>query len=217
MSQQVSKTGAVDVVENIAYYRNALKKSQKTNIILSLVLVISLVLNCALALIRPKPVFFGMTEEMRLLPMTPLSEPLMNDAALKAWFAAAVTDSFNMDFLNWRDRLSNSRQYFSKDAFADFATALDSEGHLSLLTQYRALMHVVPVGVPIIVNSGKLKGVLTWEFEMPVLLNYETSKQRLTSQRIIVKARVQRVSTTEYTRGVAIAQLVTVSAATVAQ
>ena len=212
MSEQTSKTGVVDVLENIWFFKNALKKSQKTNMILCAVLAISISLNCALALIRPKPVYFGMTEEMQLLPMIPLSQPVMNDAALKAWFAAAVTDSFNMDFVNWRDRLSNSRQYFSKSAFSDFALALESEGHLGLLTQYRALMHVAPVGAPILVNSGQLKGVLTWDIEMPILLNYETSKQRLSSQRVIVSARVQRVPTTDYVRGVAITQLVTVSA-----
>lgn len=205
-------TGALGVLENIDELRGALQRSQKTTLALAIGLVVGLVLIAALLLIRPKPVYFGMTEEMQLLPMTPLSEPLMNDAALKAWLAGAITDSFNMDFLNWREQLGNARQYFSKEAFNGFALALDSEGHLDLLQQRRAIMHVVPAGAPILVNSGLLRGVMTWDFEMPVILNYETSSQRIASQRINVHARVQRVSTTEYTRGVAITQIVTVNA-----
>jgi intracellular multiplication protein IcmL len=207
--QQPEKAGLLGTMENIAGLRISLKKSQKTNIALSVALVIAVTLVAALALIRPKPVYFGMTEQMQLMPMIPLSEPLMNDAAIKAWLAKAITDSFNMDFLNWRERLSNARQYFTKEAFHGYALALDSEGHLPLLTQNRAIMHTVPEGTPIIVNKNMLKGVMTWVMEIPVLLNYETSKQVVASQRITVTCRVQRVPTTDYVTGIAISQLVT--------
>ena len=211
MTMTTMKHGGSETMESIFYYRGALKKSQKTNLLLS-ILAVTLFLACIccmLALVHQKPVYFGMTENMELLPMTPLSEPFMNDAALKSWLAAAITDSFNMDFLNWRERLSNARQYFSKDAFTGYATALDSEGHIALLTQYRAIMHTIPTGTPILTKSGILSGVMTWEFEVPLLMNYETSKQRISSKRIIAVCRVQRMPTTNYVRGVAITQLVT--------
>jgi intracellular multiplication protein IcmL len=209
MAGQQHITGAPGVVENIGYYRSALQRSQKTNIILSAVLAFCIVACGLLVFIRPKPVYFGMTESMQMLPITPLSEPLMNDAALKAWLAGAITDSFNLDFLDWKERLSSARQYFSKDAFAGFATTLESEGHLASIKQFRAIMHLIPTGAPIIINSGILIGIMTWDMEMPVLINYETSNKRISSQHVVVRCRVQRMPTTDYVRGVAIVQLVT--------
>ncbi|MDR1856632.1 MAG: DotI/IcmL family type IV secretion protein [Desulfovibrio sp.] len=202
-------SGLAETVEHIHWYRDALKKSQKTTIALAASVTILLAIIGGLVLLRPGPVYFGMTAEMQLLPMHPLSEPLMNDAALKSWLAQAVTESFNMDFLHWRERLSSAREYFTKDAFTGFASTLESEGLLSILTQHRALMHAVPAGTPIITNSGTLGGVMTWELEMPILLNYETSAKRIASQRLLVTCRVRRVPTTERVRGIAISQLVT--------
>jgi intracellular multiplication protein IcmL len=206
--------GSDETMESIGFYRDLAKKSHKIIMMLSGALAI-LAIICLVQVfvwIQPKPVYFGMTESMELLPMTPMDEPLMNDAALKAWLAAAITDCFNMDFINWRERLSNARQYFSKDAFTGYATALDSEGHIELLTQHRAIMHSVPAGTPVLTKAGVIRGVLTWEFEVPLLLNYETSTQRLSTQRIVAVCRVQRMPTTNYVRGVAITQLVTVMA-----
>lgn len=75
--------GAYGTFEGILLLRRQLRQTQKGALCLSLA---NLVLLCALLccfLLRPEPVYFGMSRDMKLLPMTPLSEPILNEAALK--------------------------------------------------------------------------------------------------------------------------------------
>lgn len=201
--------GAYGTFEGILSLRRQLRQTQKGALCLSLA---NLVLLCALlccVLLRPEPVYFGMSRDMKLLPMTPLSEPILNEAALKNWVSEAVTMSFNLDYLNWKRQLNDARAHFTRKAFVGFALSLDREGHLPLLRQQRALMHAVIQGTPVLTRSGVVQGTLVWEFELPLLVSYETSAGRISNNAVTVVAQVQRVPATDYPMGVAISSLVT--------
>lgn len=204
--------GAQNTMESLSWYRDTAQKSQKLNILLSLILLLSLTANGLLLFFRPAPVYFGMTADLRLLPMPPLSSPIMSDAALKSWVAEAITTSFNLTYVDWRKQLSACRGFFSEQHFAQFAQTLVDEGHIPLLEQKKAIMHAIPTGTPTIVKSGVLKGIRTWEIEVPLLVTYETSAGRVASNNLVVVVRVQRMPTTDYERGVAITQLVAMPA-----
>lgn len=203
--QQIS--GIPGVLDSISYHKRNAVHMLKILIFMGIALCISLTANVVLLVTEKEPVYFGLNEEMALLPMRPLSDPMVNDASLKSWAAAAVTDMFNMDFLNWRQRLSNARQYFTGEAFKGFAQSLDKEGHIQTLNQYRSIMHGIPTGAPVVIASGLLKGVRTWDLEIPFMLNYETSEKTLAAQQFFIKLRVKRVPTTEYPKGIAISQM----------
>jgi hypothetical protein len=207
---QTITAGMADVVETIAHLRRSLRRSQLANLACGATALVLLVVCLALLLFRPRPVYFALDQDMQLLPMTPLSEPLVNDAALEAWLAAAVTDAFNMDFVNWRQRLANARQYFSDGAFEGYLASLDTEAHIKVLTQYKAIMHAIPASPPLIVQRGVVgaPGVMTWDLQLELIVNYETSAKRIASQKVDVACRVQRMPTTEYPAGIAIVQLV---------
>lgn len=207
MQKNEESVGMLGVTESISYLRMNAKNMLKIILILGLTLSISLTGNVVLLMTEKEPVYFGLNQEMALLPMYPLSEPMVNDSALKAWLAEAVTDIFNMDFIDWKKSISNARKYFTPQAFQGYAKSLDNEGHIATLRQYRSIMHGIPTAAPIIVASGTLRGIRTWEMEIPFMLNYETSEKTLSSQKFIIRARVQRVSTAEYPRGIAISQL----------
>jgi len=70
-------------------------------------------------------------------------------------------------------------------------------------------MHSIPAGTPMLLRSGVLRGVMTWEFELPLRMNYETSQRRISGQTVNIVCRVQRMPVTNYVRGVAITQMVT--------
>ncbi|MBQ7617388.1 MAG: DotI/IcmL/TraM family protein [Desulfovibrio sp.] len=180
---------------------------------LSCVLLISLLALCLgttlyLSLRENKPVYFGLNQEMQVLPLYPLSEPLYTDAALTSFANQAASAIFTLDFLHWREQLAALRIYFTKRAYLDYRKSLRDEGHLGILTQYRALMHGATLGVPIIVASGLLDQRMTWELEIPFALSYETSERILSEQKFILSMRIQRMSTAEYVKGIAICQLV---------
>lgn len=205
MSQEV--VPALGVMESIGDLRRKAQSMLKIVMVMGITLILSIGLNIWLITTDKEPVYFGVSQDMTLLPMHPLSEPLVNDSALKAWLAEAATEIFNMDFVDWRSRVSNARQYFTAKAYEGYASSLEKEGHIATLEQYRAIMHGIPAGPPVVVASGLLRGIRTWDMEIPFMLSYETSERQLSSQPFIIQARVQRVATTEFPRGIAITQL----------
>ncbi len=206
--------GALGVAESLGDLRQALRRAQLTCLVLAAVTMVSLLALPLCLWLRADPVYFGMSQDMKLLPLTPLSRPILNESALKNWVAEAVTHAFNLDFLHWREQLTEAREYFTPAAFTRFALSLDNEGHLPLLRQQRALMHAVVQGSPVITRSGVLEGVMVWEFEVPLLLSYETSGGRIANNAITVVCQVRRVPVTDAPRGVAIASLVATRALT---
>lgn len=201
--------GALGCAESLVSLRRALRSAQKTGLVLALANVLCFAALCVTLLTRPEPVYFGMSQEMKLLPMTPLSAPIMNEASLKNWVAQAVTLSFNLDYVHWKRQLNEVRRFFTRQAFVRFATSLDKEGHLDLIRQQRALMHAVVQGTPVMTRSGVVQGTLLWEFEIPLLVTYETSAGRISNNAVTVVCQVQRVPATDYPQGVALTSLVT--------
>ena len=60
------------------------------------------------------------TPDGRLVPLTPLDEPIMSDAALKHWTVSAVTEAFTLGHHDWRLRLSNVRESFTDAGYESF-------------------------------------------------------------------------------------------------
>lgn len=205
----VPLAGALGCADALVSLRRALRSAQKTALVLALTNILCLAALCITLMNRPDPVYFGMSQEMKLLPMTPLSAPIMNEARLKNWVAQAVTLSFNLDYVHWKRQLNEVRRFFTRQAFVRFATSLDKEGHLDLIRQQRALMHAVVQGTPVMTRSGVVQGTLLWEFELPLLVTYETSAGRISNNAVTVVCQVQRVPATDYPQGVALTSLVT--------
>lgn len=196
-------------LESLLFLKSALRRTQKCALFLACTSLVLLILVLVLFFVRPAPVYFGMSQDMKLLPMTPLSQPVMNEPALKNWVAEAVARAFNLDYLNWQRQLNEVRSSFTRRAFTRFALSLDREGHLPLLRQQRALMHAVIQGTPVLTRSGIVQGTLVWEFELPLLVSYETSAGRISNNAVTIVCQVQRVPATDFPQGVAISSLVT--------
>ena len=51
------------------------------------------------------------------MPLTPLDEPIMSDAALRNWTVAAVTEAFTLGHHDWRLRLAGIRGKFTDSGY----------------------------------------------------------------------------------------------------
>ncbi|MCR5815088.1 MAG: DotI/IcmL family type IV secretion protein [Desulfovibrio sp.] len=202
--------GLEGVVYGIGHYAGMSRKLLHLCLLLLFAFVLSLSGLLVLALREEHPVYFGVNQEMQIMPMYPLSEPLYSDAALTSWAAQTAIAIFNLDFLHWREQLAASRSAFTKKAYLGFRRSLQDEGHLRILSQYRALMHGIIAGMPVIVAKGMLENRMTWEVEVPFALAFETSDRVLSRQSFLISMRIQRVSTAEYVKGIAICQMIVV-------
>ncbi len=200
--------GLDGLVHGIGYYRSVSRKLLRLCLMLVLSFLLCLGGLVFLALRENHPVYFGINQEMQIMPMYPLSEPLYTDAALTSWAAQTAIAIFNLDFLHWREQLAQSRSAFTKKAYLGFRRSLRDEGHLRILSQYRALMHGIIAGMPVIVAKGILDKRMTWEVEVPFELAFETSDKVLSRQSFVISMRIRRVSTAEYIKGIAICQMI---------
>ena len=67
------------------------------------------------------------TPDGRLVPLTPLDEPIMSDAALRNWTVAAVTEAFTLGHHDWRLRLASVRESFTDDGYESFLAEPERE------------------------------------------------------------------------------------------
>ena len=147
------------------------------------------------------------TPEGRLIPLTPLDEPIMSDSALKNWTVSAVTEAFTLGHHDWRLRLANARENFTDAGYESFLTGLNDSLFLDRLRENLQVAAAVAQGAPVITAARKFQGRLGWEIQFPLLVTFAAGRRTL-SQNLVAKVLVVRVPLSERARGIGIAQLI---------
>lgn len=147
------------------------------------------------------------TAEGRVIPLTPLDEPIMSDAALKSWTVAAVTEAFTLGHHDWRDRLAAVREHFTDEGYESFMTSLEESLLLSRLRDNRQVASAVATGAAVVVDARRFDGRIAWEIQFPMLVTFQAGAKRL-DQALNVSAVVIRVPLSDRQRGIGIARLV---------
>lgn len=181
-------------------------------------LVVVLVMGVALAgmtfitgwAVTREPVIqnFGLTPELRVIDMVPVSKPVYTEQEIRNWVADAVRTIYSYNFVHWRDQLNDTRSLFATDeAFSSFVQAMQASGVLNTVRSKRLVVSSILRKPPNILNKGMYKGRYSWRVEVPVNIRYESSSTSLT-QELLVKVLVQRVAQTTNPRGLGIAQII---------
>lgn len=198
------------IVENREYYQKAYFHAIRIVFLLVCVLLVSVGANVAQVIYTPQPLYFASDNEMRLAPMTPLSEPQMSQGGLLNWAANSVAATFTYDFRNWKNQFDSVRDRYTKKAFNELLESL-KVGSLAMVVEKRYVASCVATSTPIISKEGVLDGIQTWIIKTPITITYESSEGIENQQQLEVKMIVQRCDTSTNPRGVQIAQLVTSS------
>ena len=176
---------------------------------------ISVCLNIALFIVAlglwlrvPAPRYFAATPQLRLLKMTPLSEPVLSKSGLLNWTAEAITKTFGLDFVHWRQQLSDVEQDYTHKAFTSMIGSLQKSGNLDYIRKKRLSVSATPTRSPVILQTGHIGTAKVWKIQMPLLLSYESSEGVVNTQHTTATVLVKRVSTLKFPHSVAIAQIV---------
>lgn len=147
------------------------------------------------------------TPDGRLVELTPLSEPIMSDAALKNWTVAAVTEAFTLGHHDWRMRLSAIREHFTDDGYDGFLEGLEKSQFLTRLRDNLQVASTVARGAPVITDTRLFGGRVGWQMEFPILVTFQAGRRRV-DQDLVARVLVLRVPLSERFRGIGIAQLI---------
>ena len=147
------------------------------------------------------------TPDGRLVPLTPLDEPIMSDAALRNWTVAAVTEAFTLGHHDWRLRLAGIRENFTDSGYRSFIDGLGDSLFLDRLRDNLQVASAVARGAPVIVDTRHFAGRIGWAIEFPILVTFSAGARQV-SQELIAQVLVMRVPLEERPAGIGIEQLI---------
>jgi intracellular multiplication protein IcmL len=158
---------------------------------------------------QPENRYFATTEDGRLIPMVPLSEPNLSTPALLSWSAQAVSETMSFSFSNYRRNLQEASRHFTKTGWESFSKALQDARIIESVEENTQEITAVPRGAPILKFQGLVGGQYQWQVQIPMILTY-ISGSKTRSDNLIVTLVVVRVPRLESPNGVGIAQWIAV-------
>ncbi len=156
---------------------------------------------------QPENRFFATTEDGRLIPMVPLSQPNLSRPALLSWATQATTEVMTFGFNDYRRRLQESSRHFTGDGCQSFTKALQQAKTIEKVENSNQVITATPRGAPILRSEGIVNGQYRWIVEIPMAVTYESGSQTQ-SENSRVTIVIVRVSRLESPNGVGIAQWV---------
>lgn len=193
--------------------RNAMSREryefQLRALYVSLVLLgISMTANIFMGIRQPEYVYYALSSDGKLTPVTPLENPIQSKEQVLSWTADSLAIAFSLSFGNYQQQLSDARYLFTESGWAGFQEALARNGMLETIIGQKLVTSAVPSGAPVIVASGVVEdGRYAWRIEMPMVITYNSASSQ-SSDNILLEAVIQRVGETENPRGLAIGQII---------
>lgn len=199
---------AETIFGGLGWYRTQYYRLMKLSLILGSGLCLSLAFSGWLFFSRPEPRFFAATPDLRLAPLVPLDKPVLTQQGLLNWATETICNAVSLDFLEWREKLTRTRENFSESAFQSFLDALKSSGILDMIKDKRLSASAVVTRAPVIIASGLIDGKASWRVEFPIILSYESSKGVEATQKLMATVLIRRAATVTTPRGVVVEQVV---------
>lgn len=182
----------------------------KVSFIMGVCLAGSIALNGYLGykVANVQPEYFASTGNVRIIPLIPLSQPVMSVADVIDFAQKATRRSMTMDFLNYREQLENSRRYFTDAGFQSFLNSLSSSGILDTIRNSRYNMNAT-TETGVLAQQGVVDGRRVYVVNFPLTVKLAGQTSERADQKFLATVRVERISTAIDAQGIAITQVVT--------
>lgn len=187
------------------------KKGQRK---MTVVLLISLLINTLLGYLLihiinnpPAPYYFATSINGRIVPLFPLDQPNQSDDSILLWATRAGIAAFTYNFVNYREELQASSEFFTPEGWSLFLNALEQSNNLDAVRAKRLIVSAATTSPATIVGKSITNGRYTWRVQMPIQVTYQ-SPTEYTQQNNLVTLVITRVSTLNTPQGIGIAQFV---------
>lgn len=206
--EEVSGLGRV-VVRN-EFYRDGYRSLLRLTFLQSVIIVGLLgAMYYVIHIHQPENRYFATTEDGRLVPMVPLSEPNLSTPALMSWVAQAATEVMTFGFNDYRRRLQEASRNFTRSGWDSFTQALQRSRIMEMVEANQQVVTAAPQGAPIIISEGMVNGRYQWQIQMPLTLTYQ-SGAKTRNDNLLVTLVIVRVPRLENPNGVGIEQWIAV-------
>jgi intracellular multiplication protein IcmL len=189
-----------------------LKKTNKVTFTIKVLSIIGILLAVGVYYYfthRKEPAYgaiYNYQNKNYLIPMTPLSQPIINSQALLIWSSEAATAAYTYDAANYQAQFAVViNKYFTKKGGQAFMSALQNSGSISNLLSKKLVVTSVVNGSPLILKQGILLGKESWRIQVPVLVDYQSASEIQTASYIITML-IVRTNPADNPQGIGIEQ-----------
>ncbi|EKE01389.1 MAG: IcmL protein [uncultured bacterium] len=189
------------------FYRDNYRRLVGALMVLLLVIVVLVGVVFYQIANRPEPRYFATTVDGRIMPLFPLSEPILTPGELLQWSHRAVIAAYTYNFVNYRDAMQQLQNQFTPNGWKYYEEALRTARTLEMVIAKKLVVSAVATGTPVILDQAVIDGRYSWKVQMPLLVTYQSPNEQ-TQQPMVVTLIISRVPTVDMPKGVAIVSFI---------
>jgi intracellular multiplication protein IcmL len=106
----------------------------------------------------------------------PLATAELPPSTLLGWAQQTVSNTFNLDYKNYKDVLKTASRNFTPQAWKEYNRALEASGNIAAVKERKLRLTATANGDAKILEQGVIGGHYTWKIEMPVKLVYQNAE-----------------------------------------
>jgi len=208
MAEETMQT--VELQDN--FYRDGFTKV--IVLISSIIIAICLlgITSAYIFLTAPPPQYFRVTDEFRIQPEVPVTQPYLPVPAVLQWVSDTLQQVFVLDFVHYDQQLQSYRMHFTDQGWTVFSNQLNNYVNYNTVKSAMLFSNTTPGGAPFIVNQGVLSGRYAWWVQMPIDITFQ-GVGAVPGRSLTLQVLVVRVSTKDNLSGVAIDNVIVVDGA----
>ena len=207
-TQSTGISGLGTVMKRNEYYRDGYRSLQRIALIQSVVIVgLILAHFFVINVHQPENRYFATTEDGRLVPMIPLSQPNLSNPALLSWAAQGATEIMTFGHHDYQKRLQEASRYFTKKGWSNFSDALTASRIIEAIQEKQQVVTAAPRSAPIILQEQLVNGQYQWTVQLPMKLTFQ-SGSKIDTRNWVVILKVVRVPQLGNPNGLGIKQWV---------
>lgn len=192
------------VLENTG--RKRAMRFLSVSLVFNMILLLAFVFVFWWGVMYKRNIYFATTPDGRIQELVPLSEPYISIAGVSNWTAQAVTETYSLDFRNYKRSLAKVRKYYSVNAWRE----IDSQIRplIDSVVKERLILYAVADEAPRLLAEGMYKDMrYCWKLEFPLTLTHQLAQGTQTF-RWLVQVLVGRANVAEKPEGLEILQFV---------
>jgi len=193
-----------DIVETVTarndFYKDGYRKMQTITLVAVCVAAFCVITSYLSWTNKPEPKYFPTGPGCRMIPMAPLSEPLIQDSDVVSFTADAMLHIYSYDFANWRSIWGDNKRLFTSTGWDSWLAEFERTGTLDAVRKNRLVVSSSQKAAGVIKSKGLVNGAYTWQVSIPLLITYRGASSR-SFQTLAAEITLVRVKNTEVESG----------------
>lgn len=191
---------------NPGFLLKLVRQSHRVNLLLAAALLASVGVTIWQRTHPPQPIIIGTDGQGKPRRIYPLSQPVMRDNAVARWAVQRVSAAFNIDWRDYRTKLTAASQDFTVAGWRSFGASLVTTGDIAKMKAAKLVGWATPTGGASMVHEGVVGDRYTYELTFPLRTTFENERQQI-EQTLVMHVIVVRASEDNHPSGLAIAQV----------